>query len=89
MVAMAAIFYRSLNILWSYHIKYFILNSDDSVQDHPKDNGPKLKLNNFYGNTRINWKRNNGNLKFTPAQINAFLVETWLAFKLSYVTISL
>ena len=46
---------KILHILWSHHIQYFILKAGDSVHYQPKDNGPKYKLNNLYGNSRMNW----------------------------------
>ena len=45
---------RELNILWSHHIQYFIIKVGNSVHDQTKDNGPKLKLKNLYGNEGMN-----------------------------------
>ena len=59
-----------------------MLKAGDSVHDQPNDNGPNMKLNNFYGNARMNWMRHHGTLKFTSAHMNSVLVETWEAFKL-------
>ena len=47
-----------------------------------------MNLNNVYGNTRMNWMRHHVNLRFTPAHMNSFLVETLEAFKLSSMTIT-
>ena len=74
--------YSSLRILWSHHIHYLIQNSGGFVQYQPKNNDPNLKLDNLYGNTRMNFMRNHGTLKFTPAHNNTILVETWEYSKL-------
>ena len=79
---------RSLNILRRHNIQYFILKADDSVHDQSNDNGPKMNLKNFYGNARMNWMRHHGTLKFILPHMNNILVETWVAFKLSSVTIT-
>ena len=65
------------NILWSHHIQFFVLNSCDSVHDQTNNNGPKLKLNVFYGNTIMKWTRKHVTIKFTPARINGVPVERW------------
>ena len=75
--------YRVLKILQSHHIQTFILKTGHYVHDQSKNNGPNLKLNNFYDNARMNWMSNHGTLKFTPSHINSVLVEKWSAFKLS------
>ena len=62
---------RALNVLRIKHIQYFILKAGDYVYDQPNNN-----LKNFYSNTRMNWMRNHGNLKFTPPHMNYILVET-------------
>ena len=64
---------RSLNILWSQHIQYFILNLGDSINDQTNNNGTNLKLDNMYGNKRIKWTSNHGTLKLMSAYINAVL----------------
>ena len=73
---------RLLDIIRINHIQYFIIMEGDSVNDHTNNNGPKLKLNNYYGNKRMYWKRKHGALKFTPAHMNGIIVETLEAFKL-------
>ena len=45
---------RSLKIIWSLHIHSFKLKVGGSVHDNPNDNGPNLKLNNFYDNSIMN-----------------------------------
>ena len=79
---------RALDILRRHNIRSFILNKGDYVHDQPNNNGPNMKLNNFYDNAKMNWMRHHGTLKFTPAHMNYVPVETWEAFKLSYVTIT-
>ena len=79
---------RALNILWSHHIKSFILNSGDFVHDQLNDNGPNLKLKYLFCEARMNWMRKHITLKFTIAQINATMVETWEAFKNSSASIT-
>ena len=62
-------------------MQYFILKAVGYVYDHPIDNGPNMKLNNMYGNTRMEWMLYHGNLKFSPPHMNSVLVETWEDFK--------
>ena len=45
---------RLLNILHNHNIQSFILKSGYSVYDQQNYNGPKSKINNFYGGTRMN-----------------------------------
>ena len=68
---------RELDIIHIHNIQFFIFKAGDYVNDHPNNNCPNMKLNNYYGNERMNWMRHNGTLKFTPAHMNYFLVETW------------
>ena len=79
---------RELKILCSHHNQYFILNTGDSVHDQPNSNSTKLKLKILHGNARMNWMRKHGNLKFTLANMNDILVETWETFKISSATIT-
>ena len=79
---------RSLNMICRHNIQYFILKSCDYVHDHPNDKCPNMKLNIFYGNSRMNYTRHHGTLNFSPPHINYFLVETWKDFKLSSAKIS-
>ena len=79
---------RALDIIRKHSIQYFILKSGDYVHDQPNHNGTNMKINSFYGNSRINWMRHHETLEFTPAHINYILVETWEAFKLSSKTIT-
>ena len=67
-------YYRALDILRRHNIQYFILNVGDSVHDHQNDNVLNTKLNNLYGNERMNWMRHHGTLKFTPVRMNSVLV---------------
>ena len=69
-------------MLWNNHIKDFILNTGEYLNYQPENNGTKLNLNDLYSNTRTNWTRKNGTLKFKLAQTNNLLVETWEYFKL-------
>ena len=78
------IYIKSFDILQRHYIHYFILKAGDSVHEHPNNNGPKIKINNLYGNAGMTWMRNHGNLKFTPPHLNSVTVETWEAFKLLY-----
>ena len=71
-----------MNILQIQYIQEFVLKSGDSIHEHTNNNGPNLKLKNLYGNSIMNCMKNHGTLKFNPAHINFFLVETWEAFKL-------
>ena len=66
---------RELNIHWRHHIQSFILKAGDSVHDHPNNNSPNTKLNNLYGNTRMNWMSNHGTLNFTPPHMNYVIVD--------------
>ena len=77
-----------LEIICRHNIQYFILKAGNYVHDHPKDNGPNMKINNLYGNAIMNWMRHHGTLKFTRAHMNSVLIETWEAFRLSPVTIN-
>ena len=79
---------RELDILRKHNTQLFILKEGDSVHDYPNDNGPNTKLENMYGNARMNWMRHHGTLKFTPSHMNSILVATWEAFKISSVTIT-
>ena len=54
----------ALNIFWSHHIQAFILKSCDSVHNQTKNNGKNLKLNNIYGNARMNWIEETWNPQF-------------------------
>ena len=78
----------ALDILCKNNIQYFIPKAGYSVHDQTNDNGPIVKLNNLYGNTRMNCTRDHGTLKFSTPHMNSVLVETWGAFKLSSVTIT-
>ena len=79
---------REVNILCKHNIQSFILKAGDYVHDHPNDNGPNTKFNNFYGNTIMNNMRHHGSLKFLLPHTNYTLVETWEDFKLSHTTIT-
>ena len=57
------------------------------MHDQPNDNGSNMKLNYFYGSTRMNYMRHHGTLNFTPAHMNYILVATWDDLKLSSATI--
>ena len=61
---------RALDILWICHIKYFIIETGESVYDHPNDNGPNFNINNMFGNAQMNRTRNHGTLKFMPSHMN-------------------
>ena len=79
---------RALNILCRHQIHYYVLSEVDSVHDQSNNNAPNIKLDNFYGNARMNWMRHHVTLKFTPPHMNSVFVETWKAFKLSSTTIT-
>ena len=53
------------------------------MNDYPHNNFTNMKLNNLYGNARMNWMIHQGTLEFTPSHMNSVLVETWEAFNLS------
>ena len=83
----AQYFYDILfNILSRHNIQYFIFNAGDYVHGYPKNNHPNMKLNNFYGNARMDWMRHDRDLKFSPSHTNSVLVKTWEAFKLPSAT---
>ena len=65
---------RALNILHKHNIQYFILKTGDSVHDHPNDNGPNIKLNNLYGDSRMNWMRHHETFNFSPPHMNSVFV---------------
>ena len=88
MATTAILMDRALDILHKHNIQSFILKAGDSVHDHPNDISPNMKLNNLYGNARMNWMRHNRTFNFSPPHMNSALVETWVAFKLSYATIN-
>ena len=48
---------RALDILFKHNLQSFIIKAGDSVHDQPNDNSPNMKLNNLYGNARMNWMR--------------------------------
>ena len=77
---------REFNILRRHKIQSLILKAGDSVHDHPNYNCPNMKLNNFYGNARMDWMRHDRDLKFSPSHTNSVLVKTWEAFKLPSAT---
>ena len=77
---------RALDILHIHNMQYFILKAGEYVHDQPNDNGPNMNIDSLYGNSRMNWTRHHGTLKFIPAHINSVLVETWEAFKLPSAT---
>ena len=79
---------RELNILCKHNVQYLILKSGDYVHYQPKNNVPNKDLNNLYANTRMNWIRVHGTLKFSLPHMNYVLVETWEDFKLSSTTIT-
>ena len=79
---------RALYILCRRNIQSLIIKSGDYVHGHPNNRGPKTKLNNFYGNARMNWMRHHVTLNFTPPHMNFVLFETWESFKLSSATIT-
>ena len=74
---------RAINILYSNHIKPFIIKVDESGNDQPNDNGPNLNLKGLDDQAIMNCKKQHGNLKFTSSHMNAVLVETWRYFHLS------
>ena len=63
-------------------MQHFILEAGDSMHYQPNNNGPNKKLKNLYGNARMNWMIHHVTLKFTPANMNYLLIETWEYFKL-------
>ena len=79
---------RALDILRRHNIQSFIIKAGDYMHDKPNNKGPNMKLNIFYGNERMNCMRHHGTLKFTLAQMNYVLVETWESFKISPATIT-
>ena len=79
---------RSLDMLRKHNIQSLILKAGDSVHGHPNYNGPNMKLNNSYNNSRRNWMRHHVTLKFTPAHMNYYLVATCKAFKIASATIT-
>ena len=79
---------RELTILCRHDIEYFVLKPCDYLHNQPNNNGPNMKRNYLYGNARMNWRGNHGNLNFTLSHINSIFVETWEAFKLSSATIN-
>ena len=81
-------YYRSLDIICRHNIQSFILKAGDSVHDQKNNNVPNMKLNNFYGNTRMNWMIHHRNLKFTPPHMNYVIVETCEYFKPQSVKIN-
>ena len=56
------------------------------MHDQTNDNGPHMKLNNFYGKEIMNWMIHHGNLKFSLPHMNYVLVETWETLRLSPAT---
>ena len=79
---------RKFNILCRHKIQYLILRDGDYVHNQPNYNGPNMKLNNLNVNTRMNWMRHHGTLKFSPPHMNSVLFETWEVFELSSSTIT-
>ena len=53
------------------------------MHKQPNVNGLNVKLNNLYGNARINWIRNNEILQLILDHMNSILVEKWESSKLS------
>ena len=45
---------KTIHIICSHHIKPFVLEAGDLVNDQPNNNGPNLNLNGIYGQTRMN-----------------------------------
>ena len=79
---------RALYILRRHKTQSFIFKAGYSVHYQAKKIGPNMKLNNLYGNTRINCMRHHGTLNFTPPHTNSVLVETREDFKLSSTKIT-
>ena len=79
---------RDLNILQRHHIQYFILKPGDYINYQTNDKNTNMNLNNIYCYAIMNCMRNHGTLKFILPHMNNILVETWVAFKLSSVTIT-
>ena len=44
---------RAIHILHYNHIKYFALKACESGNDQPNENGPNIKLDRFYGKSRM------------------------------------
>ena len=68
---------RATHLLQYHHISPFILKAGNSTNDHPNDNGTKLKLKRYYSIEKVKWNRHHGTMKFTPSHMNSFLVEMW------------
>ena len=61
----------------------FVIKSDDSIKDHPNDNGPNAKMKSLYNVAKSVWTMNYGITKFSPHHMNYVLVEAWDAFNIS------
>ena len=58
------------------------------MHDYLKNNYANFNLKNLCHNTIMKWMGNHGNLNLTLAHMNVVLIETWVAFKLSSITIT-
>ena len=43
-----------MDILWIFHIQYFVLKGVDSGNYHTNNNGPNLRLKNMHGDVILN-----------------------------------
>ena len=79
--------WQGIEILRNNHIQDFTLKEEESVKKNPNDNGPNLKLKNLYSNkTKLDEKAQKTQVH--ADHMNALLVETWEAFKLSFIYIT-
>ena len=65
------------------NIQSFVIKSDDSIKDHPNDNGPNAKLESIYNVAKSECMMKYGTKTFSPHHMNFVLVEAWDAFKMS------
>ena len=68
---------RATHLVRYHHIYPFILKAGDYTNYQPNDNGTNLKLNIYDGIAKLKFQRQHGNMKFTPAHMNYFLVDMW------------
>ena len=65
------------------YVQYFLLNSGDSSNGRPNDNGPNAKLESLYNRgEKAKWHLRFATIQFIPAHVNSILVDSWEEFKL-------
>ena len=74
---------RALTDMKHHKIQPFILKAGNSVNYHPNDNGPNVKIKSHYNEVKSAWILKYRNYFFKSHHMNSILVEAWNAFMVS------